>query len=389
MGVSRVQANDILTAPDVTMPLHSNETIEIGCEFNTQFIGFQMDIVVDDGLSLIVDIEGKPICEKGFINTDHTVYCSQISPSTYRFIYVSLTRNLLPLNGTLLRVNVCGAETLCVGDTLDFCVTNIKFTSIDLTEHLLSDINSIITISKPNEKYIILDESSYVMPEASDHPVNVRLNRIINANEWSTIVLPFKATQTQVYAAFGKNVEFASFKSWESEKDIDGSVVGINLLFSIVDVTNGLDANVPLLIHTDTTVTTATFEGVIIEPEKEPFVQVGVEESQQGYFHGTYVKMKVPEDNLFLNEDRFGYSTGTTTTLGYSGYFELHDVIDGYDNGSDVKVYFDVDRLTTGLRTCMSLKLNTNLYFNLTGCRILRPIRHGVYILNGKKIILR
>ena len=233
----------------------------------------------------------------------------------------------------------------------------------------------------------ILDENSDnadVLKQAAD--VAVQLKRTIKADEWSTICLPFTATGEQVKTAFGDDVQLASFTGWESEEDGNGAIVAINVMFTSVNADEGIAANTPMLIKVSETVTEATFDGVTLEPEEEPMVQVGKKASERGWFYGTYAKTIVPEENLFLSGNEFWYSTGKTAIKGFRGYFEFRDVLDAYYDDSEVKVHMLFDDDATGIETIDHSSLNIDHYYNLAGQRVGKGYK-GVVIENGKKVI--
>ena len=244
-----------------------------------------------------------------------------------------------------------------------------------------------VTVEVPKPEYVILDENSLYAPEASDGAENVQLNRTINAGEWSTIVLPFTATGTQVKAAFGNDVQLAEFTGWERVEDKEGTV-GIKVDFKSIDANDGLAANTPLLIKVKEDVTTSIFEGVTITPENTPTVQVGWKASERGWFRGTYSVMQVPEENLFLDGNKFLYSTGDTTIKGYRGYFEFRDVLDAYYDGTEAKVDLYIDG-TTGIKIVSGVQSTTNdVIYNLAGQRVGKA-KNGIYIIGGRKQVVR
>ena len=243
----------------------------------------------------------------------------------------------------------------------------------------------ISAISEPKASFIALDENSTIVPEAATD-VDVCVRRTIKANEWSTICLPFTATGEQVKQAWGEDVQLASFTGWESEEDADGAIVAINVMFSSASADEGIAANTPMLIKVSRATETATFDGVSIEPEEAPVVQVGRKASERGYFYGTYAMTTVPEENLFLSGNKFWYSTGATSIKGYRGYFELRDVLDAYYDGSEVKVNVIIDDEATGIRTIDHSSLTIDHYYNLAGQRVGRNYK-GVVVTKGKKFV--
>ena len=240
-------------------------------------------------------------------------------------------------------------------------------------------------IAMPGMQMTELKENETTLPEAATD-VNVLLKRTIKADEWSTICLPFTATGEQVKQAWGEDVQLASFTGWESEEDGTGAIVAINVMFSSANPADGIPANTPMLIKVSKAAETATFDGVTIEPEEEPMVQVGKKASERGRFYGTYKKTIVPEENMFLSGNKFWYSTGKTTIKGYRGYFEFRDVLDAYYDGSEVKVYMFIDEDATGISKSFPSGENLGEAYNLAGQRVAGNYK-GIVIENGKKIL--
>ena len=241
-----------------------------------------------------------------------------------------------------------------------------------------------------------LDENSTTIP-VNAAGVDVLLKRTINANEWSTICLPFTATGEQVKAAFGDDVQLAAFTAWESEEDENGAIVAINVMFTPANADDGIAANTPMLIRISDAITTATFNGVTVEPEETPTVQVGKRASERGWFRGTYNMMQVPEENLFLSGNKFWYSTGVTTIKGYRGYFEFRDVLDAYYDESEalvkLNIFFDDEEssikkpiLYFSPREEEIYDLQGRKWSIFNGNRSILP--KGIYIVNGKKQVI-
>ena len=249
-----------------------------------------------------------------------------------------------------------------------------------------AEANAEFVVTVVNRHTVVLDENATEAPTAAAD-VCVTLNRTINANEWSTICLPFTATGEQVKAAFGNDVQLAAFTAWESEESNTGAIIHIRVSFSTSDGSEGIAANTPMLIKVSQPVETATFDGVNIEAEDEPKVQVGKKSSERGYFYGTYAVMEVPEENLFLTGNKFWYSTGITTIKGYRGYFEFKDVLDAYYNaGAEVKVSFCFDDQETGISTIANGQVQSDAIYNLAGQRMSKA-QSGINIVNGKKVL--
>ena len=252
-----------------------------------------------------------------------------------------------------------------------------------------AEANTDFVVTVVNRHIVVLDEESATAPEASDGEVDVVLKRTINADEWSTICLPFTATGEQLKAAFGNDVQLAALTAWESEEDNEGGIAAIKVNFSAASVANGIEANTPMLIKVSAPVETANFEAVTVTPEDAPTVQVGKKASERGYFYGTYAVMDVPEENLFLSGNEFWYSTGATSIKGYRGYFNFRDVLDAYyDEGAGVKINFFLNDQETGIMALDNVQLTRDAIYNLAGQRVSKA-QSGINIVNGKKIVIK
>ncbi len=233
-----------------------------------------------------------------------------------------------------------------------------------------------------NVHNVVLDENATVAPVAATG-VNVKVKRTINANEWSTICLPFAMSEAQVKAAFGNDVELKNFSSWSSETNIDDEIVSINVGFTSV---SAIEANHPYVIKVSTAISEFTVDGVDIDPaDAEVVVGKG---KTKGTFYGNYVAgTAVPEENLFISGNKFYYSTGSTTIKAFRGYFELKDVLDSYYDEAPSRVVFDFGDVT-GIQKVSAQGQNDGIYYDLSGRRVEKPSK-GVFIVNGKKVIIK
>lgn len=385
--MGQVAADNVLTVSDVDVPQGGQATIEVGCEFDTDYTAFELQIALPEGLSLLTDEDGYPVIEKTF-DTNH-VLTGNLLPSNgnYKVTCRSMDNISIPNSGILFRVTVHANAELELGANLAASITACEFTrTTDSNGESLEDVDFTVHIT---EFRTILDETSALMPEAETN-ANVRLNRTMKAGVWSTICLPFDATGEQVKSAFGNDVELAEFKAWSSEEDDEGAIVGINVEFASVNADDGIAANTPMIIKTTTDVTSAVFDDVTLDPEDEPFVQVGRKSSERAYFYGTYVSTLVPEENVFLRNNKFWYSTGKTTTKGYRGYFEFKDVLDAYYDVAGVRFSFFLDDVKTSVEGLEneSVKNGGDEIYNLGGQRLGR-VQKGVNIVNGKKVMAK
>lgn len=381
-GMTNANADNRLIVSSVTIPQGGSAEVEISLENSDAFAAFQITLELPSGISLVSCSGGTRFDSK------HSLEPSPIDDtSTLLTCYSNPAVDFKGNEGVLFTLCLSADSSIGVGTSFDAVLKDVKFSDKEEVTSYPESVSFTITIGEPADTHVILDETSATLPLAATD-VDVRLNRTIKANVWSTICLPFSASGEQVKDAFDDDVELAAFTAWNSEKDEDDRIVCINVSFTNQAVSDGIKANTPLLIRTTKDITTSTFDGVTLEPEEEPYVRVGTKTAQRGWFYGTYVKRNIPEECVFLNGNQFWYSNGTTVTKGYRGYFEFHDVLDAYYDATDVKIQFFIDGTATDVSDVVrqSDKNGNTRMYNLAGQRISHPQR-GVNIVNGRKVV--
>lgn len=380
MMIGNVFAENKLSVNDVVIPLGDKAAIEIKCDFESQFKGYQFDIELAEGVSLELDEAGKPIGENGF-NTDHIVSSSKVSGNKYRFVVVSLSGQLLPLSGTVLRAYATTDEATTIGSTFTGKITAIEFTTTETEPYYFDDIPFTLSIGEPVDTRVVLDEESSVLP-ATVSDVDVRVKRTIKANTWSSIVLPFSMSNEQVKAAFGDDVEVAEFTGWEETEDD-----GISVSFSEV---NEIEANIPYIIKASSGITEFVVDAVNIQADEDPCVTVGKNSKGTfGSFTGSYVPITIEEENLFLSDNKFWYSTGLTQMKGYRAYFYFQTVLDSYNTQKAAPMSLSITFNDGNVTRIDSLDADINVdnnTFNLKGMKVDGSAK-GITIKSGKKYL--
>ena len=383
VGMGQAVATNRLTVSDVNVAQGGEATLEIGCEFDTEYTAFELQLALPDGLSLKTDDEGYPVVERAF-DTNH-ILTGNLLPSNgnYKITCRSMDNLSMPTSGPLLRVTLLADASLAANASLTATVTACEFTrTADSQGENLDDVSFSINIT---ESRTILDENGTTAPVAEQN-ANVRVLRTLAADEWATICLPFAMTAEQVVEAFGEGVQVADFTAWSPEEDSEGNITGISLGFETVAA---MEANRPYLIRVAKDVTEFTLDGVDISPEEEPTVQVGKRLAERGYFVGTHVVASVPEENLFLDGGVFAYSDGTMQTKAFSAYFELAAILTDMDTAAGcVDIVLDGENITTGISAADAKRPTTSLWYNLQGQRLSQP-RKGLNITGGRKVMVK
>ena len=292
-------------------------------------------------------------------------------------------------------------ESVAIGE-YDVVLKNIMFEYGISDKDFVDDVEFKVYVVAAHS--VMLDEESTTAPEASEAPVKVTVKRTIAANEWGTICLPFAMTEAQVKAAFGSDVQLGDFTGCKATTDDDENIVGIAVKFQSV---TGIEANHPYIIKVAAPITEFTVDGVDIEVEDEPSVDrdeyrsgSGTKKDPYRYsynsFVGTYTAnfslanlLDEGSYPLFLSGGKFWYATAQTKPMkAFRAYFDFYDILSEVEEaGAPVFKSFG-DEVSTGISESSREAVGSGRYYNLQGVEVVHP-RKGLYIVNGKKVILK
>ncbi len=244
---------------------------------------------------------------------------------------------------------------------------------------------------------IVLDENSTEDIAATSGPVNVTVKRTLKAGQWSTICLPFDMTEEQVYAAFGDDVQLQEFDSYDAEYDVDDNVTRILVHFVDADLSEGFYGNYPYMIKTSQDITEFEVNSTIDPDEENAVAEYAEGRGKNRHVYGTFIgtykaQTMVPANCLFLSGGDFWYSVGKTKMKAFRGYFELEDVLASLDGaGANISMVFDK---TTGIRELKEKSLAEGTVYTIQGQFIgqdidIKKLPRGIYIVNGKKMVVK
>ena len=385
--VAGMATADEVAVGNVTVPKGGQAVVSINLNNPDKiYTAGQMQLTLPEGVTAVLNSNGNPTAAKGErMAEDHAIGTAHLEDGTDLFtIFSQSSAAITGTEGAMFHVTVTADASLEVGTVLEGALTDIEMTTTDAVPTLFNDQTFTITIGEQADTRTVLDETSTTVPE-SETGVDVRVKRTINAGEWNTLCLPFAMTEAQVNEAFGDDAELADFTGWSSEEDEDGNIVNITVNFT--DVTE-VEANHPYIIKVSEDVSEFSIDGVDIQPEDEPTVQVGKKKAERGYFTGTYVAdTEVPEDDIFLSGNKFWYSAGQTRMKAFRAYFEFADVLTDMDS-SAAKIAMSFDKDKTGISRVTSNKEGNGATYNIAGQRVLKPT-NGIFIKDGKKITIK
>lgn len=385
---------DGLEVKDVNISQGGEATLEIALENPvTEFAAFQFNVELADGITVATNDKGKFVYEKGArLDEEFSLSLSQPDAlvNTYRVLgYYTETQPIPSTTGAIVKITIKADATLAIGTTHVCKLSAINLTEANETKHTPDDITFNVKITE--KTYTILDETSTTAPVASGGPVDIQVKRTIKANEWSTLVLPFDMTEAQLKEALGSDVKLAEFEDYEAEYTGD-DVTGLTVNFVATDLTEGFYGNYPYLVKTSKDITEFIVTSTI-DPDEEGAVaeydngKTGKQRKVLGSLIGTYhAGDAIPADGLFLNGNKFWYSTGGTKIKAFRAYFMLNDVL---SNGAEAKVRFMVDEDAAAIEG-ITPDMENGVWYTLDGRQLNgKPTEKGVYIVDGKKVLIK
>ena len=235
---------------------------------------------------------------------------------------------------------------------------------------------------------VVLDETSTMAPSAATG-VNVQVKRTIKAGEWNTICLPFSMTEEQILDAFGEGVEVVYFDSFTIEGTAT-NVTSITINFEEIALEDGMEANYPYLIKIagNTNITEFLVDDVDVNPDEVlvTYTKGSGSKKLQGDFIGTYMaETEIPANGLFLSGNKFYYSVGLTKMKAFRCYLMLNRVL--ANTGANAPIFINIGGETTKVEGLTIDPMDDN-YYTLDG-RLVKTPGKGVYIKNGKKVIVK
>lgn len=220
--------------------------------------------------------------------------------------------------------------------------------------------------------YMTINENAdYVAKDINNAVVILNRTLVDNNGTWNTFCVPFDISNNDLKAQFGDDVKVAEYS-----ETADGENSTVN--FSTM-ATPAVTANVPVLLKSNTTETSFVFGGAIKTGEAKV--------AGNNYdFVGTYTALTtIPENDYFLSSNKLYKSAGATTIAGTRAYIKAKAA-----GARVVKITFDgVDDTTTGIETIGNGQQKVDNMFDLQGRRVNNASKSGVYIMNGKKVVVK
>ena len=391
VGIVSAQATNDVVVGDVTIPQGGSGVVNIELNNNDdEFTAYQFRLILPEGLNFVADKKGNPSFVAGDRYDDHSISSSTLG------VFSCISTTLAPISGTsgsLLSVDVTASADVAVGTKLNVTLGEIECTTSGTSPKAVKfeDVTFTVTIGDPADTHVVLDETSTTAPVASGGAVDIMVKRTIKANEWSTLVLPFDMTEAQLKEALGSDVKLAEFEDYEAEYTGD-DVTGLTVNFVATNLSDGFYANYPYLVKTSKDIT-EFFVTATIDPDEEDAVaeftngKTGPKKEVYGSLIGTYhAGDAIPNNGLFLSGNKFWYSAGATKIKAFRAYFMLNEVLSGV---AEAKVRFMVDEDAAAIEG-ITPDMENGVWYTLDGRQLNgKPTEKGVYIVDGKKVLIK
>lgn len=243
--------------------------------------------------------------------------------------------------------------------------------------------NIIVTVEVPKAKNYTLDETKTKNVIETYENANVTLQRTLSKEYWNTFCVPFALDAEQVAQYFGEGTQLRTY-----EGNCNNNIV----YFATVD---NIEAGKPYIMKPgNAVVQNPTFEGVSMVAtglDKNGNPQA-VGDASTVQMKGIYnqILLKTDKTELFLGDnDLFYYpidDIDARTIGGLRAYFIV-------PQGTDIKkLRANLDGTPTSLDTIFDTEESNAPVYNLHGQCVgnsLRALKSGIYIQNGKKVVVK
>lgn len=243
--------------------------------------------------------------------------------------------------------------------------------------------NIIVTVEVPKAKNYTLDETKTDNVIETYEKANVTLQRTLSKDYWNTFCVPFALDAEQVAQYFGEGTQLRTY-----EGNCNNNIV----YFATVD---NIEAGKPYIMKPgNAVVQNPTFEGVSMVA-----TDLDKNGNPQAVGDASTVQMKGIYNQILLNTDKTELFLGDNDLF----YYPIDDIdartIGGLrayfivPQGTDIKkLRANLDGTPTSLDTIFDTEESNAPVYNLQGQCVgnsLRALKSGIYIQNGKKVVVK
>ena len=233
-----------------------------------------------------------------------------------------------------------------------------------------------------------VDNTALIASLAAKGESDVAIKRSTVADTWNTIVLPFDLTADQVAEVFGEGTEVAAYTNIEGEalqfSTNDGSITAATPY--LIRPTKSLSADEPVVIKA-VTATTDDIAAISLGGEQDYYVFTGIYDrvapTKYDYFIAAGNKLKKNADETSKLKAFRAYFKDTREHVGIGD--------DDIDNPDELLAkIFVVDGNTDGIILEDGTVKTIDQIYTISGQKVTgQSLQSGVYVVNGKKVIVK
>ena len=200
---------------------------------------------------------------------------------------------------------------------------------------------------------------------------DITVDRTLKAG-WNAVILPFALTADDITNAFGADAEVATYDGDEQNGD--------NVHINFAKATT-VAAGVPFLLYLKTAPASAP-----VFTDKAVNFTVNNAEGNVFDFVGTFANTTAATGDYILSGGKFKNAAGGNTVNAYRAYLKLKGAA-----ASRVSLYIDgflVENETTAITGAKMNGQQENVY-SLSGQKMNNQLKKGIYIVNGKKVVVK
>jgi hypothetical protein len=188
------------------------------------------------------------------------------------------------------------------------------------------------------------------------------------------VCLPFAITAEQITEWFGEDSEVAEYIGDEESNG--------NVTVKFRKKTDGMNANTPYLLFPKKNVTVSKFPAVEIITTDMPKSEGTIFDFVGTYTNQSKGSSEIQKGDYIVSGGIFKKASGGNAIKAFRAYLRQRDV----SNAKTVSMLFEDE--TTGISELKDNVVMPTVYYDLQGRRVADPSK-GIYIVNGKKVIIK
>ena len=228
------------------------------------------------------------------------------------------------------------------------------------------------------------DDLTEYLPASNLADQTITLDRKVYSG-WNTFCVPFALTQAQLEEAYGSG----AVAKYLSDVTTDGAAVTLHFA---PENGGGIEANKAYLLYLTADVTEAkTFSGVTLQPAGDCTTTVTAADGGDYTFQGILAPttLATNDTQYFLNSDgtAFVLPRADSSPMKATRAYIIVPTPAGSAQGRQYS--FDFNGTTTAIDNVNVSGMEDGAWYTISGIRINRPAAKGVYIHNGRKVIVK